>query len=157
MQAVPQVQTAWTSSMDTITSTSTNTSTFYYLKWVIVVVILGYLAYILYPYLSIFVKLVELIRAFLMKAFKTKDVEPLDVGAKLAENKQEKKQAEANQKIKFYCYNCKFHFGRKKDFYVRICPNCGSTNFVEEDRMVWFISNTLLITSDHFINHRPSF
>jgi hypothetical protein len=103
MQAVPQVQTAWTSSMDTITSTSTstNTNTFYYLKWLIVVVILGYLAYILYPYLSIFVKLVELIRAFLMKAFKTKDVEPLDVGAKLAENKQEKKQAEANEG---YCY-----------------------------------------------------
>ncbi len=47
-----------------------------------------------------------------------------------------KKQALANVKIKYYCYNCKFHFSRKKDFSVRMCPNCGAENFVEENKMI---------------------
>ena len=47
-----------------------------------------------------------------------------------------RKQALATQKIKFYCYQCKFHFARKKDFGIKLCPNCGSSNFVEEDRLV---------------------
>ena len=47
-----------------------------------------------------------------------------------------KKQAAAMQRQKFYCYDCKFHFSRKKEFPIRLCPNCGSENFVEEGRLI---------------------
>jgi DNA-directed RNA polymerase subunit RPC12/RpoP len=47
-----------------------------------------------------------------------------------------KKQAKALQKIRYYCYECKFHFSRKKDFPIRLCPNCGSENFVAESKLI---------------------
>ena len=53
-----------------------------------------------------------------------------------AEAEFKKKQALALQRSKYYCYDCKFHFSRKKDFMIRLCPNCGSENFVEEDKLI---------------------
>jgi DNA-directed RNA polymerase subunit RPC12/RpoP len=47
-----------------------------------------------------------------------------------------KKQAAALARLKYYCYDCKFHFSRKKDFMLRLCPNCGSENFVEEGKLL---------------------
>jgi predicted RNA-binding Zn-ribbon protein involved in translation (DUF1610 family) len=47
-----------------------------------------------------------------------------------------KQQQESMSKIKFYCYNCKFHFSRKKDFTIKSCPNCGSDNFVPESKIL---------------------
>jgi DNA-directed RNA polymerase subunit RPC12/RpoP len=47
-----------------------------------------------------------------------------------------RRQALAIARVKYYCYNCKFHFSRKKEFGIQLCPNCGSSNFVEEDRLV---------------------
>jgi hypothetical protein len=101
MQAIPQAQPTTMAALTSSAGTG-ESSTFFYVKWFMVVVILGYLVYVLRPYFSMFMKIVELIRKFLMKAFNKKDdVEPLDVGSKLAENKQEKKPAEANEG---YCY-----------------------------------------------------
>jgi len=54
----------------------------------------------------------------------------------IAEMEFNRKQSLLNQKIKYHCYNCKFHFSRKKDFPLQMCPNCGSGNFVEEGRLV---------------------
>jgi Zn finger protein HypA/HybF involved in hydrogenase expression len=48
----------------------------------------------------------------------------------VAEAEFRKKQAAVMQRIKYYCYECKFHFSRNKDFQLRLCPNCGSENFV---------------------------
>jgi hypothetical protein len=78
--------------------TSPGSSFLWYLKWFIIIVVLGYLVYILQPYFSMFLKIVELIRTFLKKAFQVEDIEP-DAGAKLVENKQEKDMAKAG-----YCY-----------------------------------------------------
>ena len=47
-----------------------------------------------------------------------------------------RKQALINSKAKFYCYNCKFHFSRRRELNIRICPNCGSENFVEEGKIL---------------------
>jgi Zn finger protein HypA/HybF involved in hydrogenase expression len=47
-----------------------------------------------------------------------------------------RRQALANMKVKYYCYDCKFHFARRKDFTINLCPNCGSGNFVEESRLL---------------------
>ncbi|MBW2967249.1 hypothetical protein KY362_02065 [Candidatus Woesearchaeota archaeon] len=47
-----------------------------------------------------------------------------------------RKQAIANARMKYYCYDCKFHFSRKKDFMINMCPNCGSENFVEEKKIL---------------------
>lgn len=61
----------------------------------------------------------------------------------LTKHKKEKEEAEfrrkqalQNQKLKYYCYNCKFHFSRKKEFGIRLCPNCGSENFVAENEII---------------------
>lgn len=53
-----------------------------------------------------------------------------------AEEEFRRKQAVALQRTKYYCYDCKFHFSRKKGFMLRLCPNCGSENFVEEDKLI---------------------
>jgi DNA-directed RNA polymerase subunit RPC12/RpoP len=53
-----------------------------------------------------------------------------------AELEFRRRQAMAMQKAKYYCYDCKFHFSRKKDFPINLCPNCGSGNFVPEDRLL---------------------
>lgn len=53
-----------------------------------------------------------------------------------AEAEFKRKQAVALQRMKYYCYDCKFHFSRKKDFTLRLCPNCGSENFVEEGKLI---------------------
>ena len=53
-----------------------------------------------------------------------------------AESEFKRKQAAILQKKKFYCYDCKFHFSRKKDFTIHLCPNCGSENFVEQDKLI---------------------
>jgi Zn finger protein HypA/HybF involved in hydrogenase expression len=53
-----------------------------------------------------------------------------------AEEEFRRKQAVALQRTKYYCYDCKFHFSRKKDFMLRLCPNCGSENFVEQDKLI---------------------
>ena len=47
-----------------------------------------------------------------------------------------RKQALIIQRMKYYCYDCKFHFSRKKDFPLRLCPNCGSENFVDEGKLI---------------------
>jgi Zn finger protein HypA/HybF involved in hydrogenase expression len=55
----------------------------------------------------------------------------------LAEAELKRKQAAlANVKLKYYCYNCKFHFSRRQGFPLSLCPNCGSGNFVEEKRIL---------------------
>ncbi|MBN1544223.1 hypothetical protein JW898_02040 [Candidatus Woesearchaeota archaeon] len=54
----------------------------------------------------------------------------------IAEAEFRRKQALATQRTKFYCYECRFHFSRKKDFPIRLCPNCGSENFVEEGKII---------------------
>lgn len=54
----------------------------------------------------------------------------------LAEAEFRKKQQEIVQRVKYYCYDCKFHFSRKKDFTIRLCPNCGSENFVQQDKLI---------------------
>lgn len=61
----------------------------------------------------------------------------------LSKNKREqeeaefrRKQAQVVQRMKYYCYDCKFHFSRKKEFPIRLCPNCGSENFVEEGKLM---------------------
>jgi len=54
----------------------------------------------------------------------------------LAEAEFKRKQAQIMQRMKYYCYDCKFHFSRKKDFSIRLCPNCGSENFVEEGKLL---------------------
>ena len=53
-----------------------------------------------------------------------------------AEAEFRRKQAAALQRTKYYCYDCKFHFSRKKDFTIRLCPNCGSENFVEQEKLI---------------------
>ncbi|MFH1063902.1 MAG: hypothetical protein V1729_02375 [Candidatus Woesearchaeota archaeon] len=53
----------------------------------------------------------------------------------LADMEFKKKQEAVVHKIKYYCYNCKFNFSRKKDFGIKLCPNCGSENFVSQDRL----------------------
>ncbi len=78
----------------------------WYLKWTIISGILIYLFFVLRPYFTIFVKLIELIRAFLTKAIDTtgdigKDiVDDAAVGSKLVVNKISKPSA----KSKGYCY-----------------------------------------------------
>ncbi|NQU79334.1 hypothetical protein HQ545_06225 [Candidatus Woesearchaeota archaeon] len=47
-----------------------------------------------------------------------------------------KKQEAALQKSKFHCYDCKFNFARRKEFKIRLCPNCGSENFVEQEKPI---------------------
>ncbi|MBW2971650.1 hypothetical protein KY359_01315 [Candidatus Woesearchaeota archaeon] len=54
----------------------------------------------------------------------------------IADAEFRRKQAVALQRMKYYCYDCKFHFSRKKDFPIRLCPNCGSENFVDEGRLI---------------------
>ena len=54
----------------------------------------------------------------------------------IADLEFKKKQAEIIERIKYYCYDCKFHFTRKKDFPLRLCPNCSSENFVEEGTLL---------------------
>jgi Zn finger protein HypA/HybF involved in hydrogenase expression len=49
---------------------------------------------------------------------------------------QRKAEARANTKVRFFCYQCKFHFSRKPGFPLSMCPNCGSTNFVPESRVI---------------------
>ena len=53
-----------------------------------------------------------------------------------AEAEFKRKQAAALQRIKYYCYDCKFHFSRKRDFMIRLCPNCGSENFVDQGKVI---------------------
>ncbi len=36
--------------------------------------------------------------------------------------------------LHFKCADCRFSFKRKEDFKLRICPNCGGTNFFAEGR-----------------------
>jgi len=52
-----------------------------------------------------------------------------------AEAEAKRKQAMLNQKVKYFCYQCKFHFSRKRDFPLGICPNCGSKNFIPESKL----------------------
>ncbi len=54
----------------------------------------------------------------------------------LSDMEFKKKQAAILQKVKYHCYSCKFNFSRKQDFTIRLCPNCGSENFVEHDKIV---------------------
>jgi len=54
----------------------------------------------------------------------------------IADADLKRRQALANMKIKYYCYECKFHFARKQDFPINMCPNCGSSKFVPEDRLM---------------------
>ncbi len=61
----------------------------------------------------------------------------------LDKHKREKEEAEFRKKqdaivskIKYYCYDCKFHFSRSKEFGIRLCPNCGSENFVSESKLI---------------------
>jgi DNA-directed RNA polymerase subunit RPC12/RpoP len=53
-----------------------------------------------------------------------------------ADAEAKRKAAMANMKMKYYCYNCKFSFTRKRDFYVNACPNCGGGNFVPESKVL---------------------
>lgn len=50
-----------------------------------------------------------------------------------AELEFKKKQEAVRQRMRYHCYNCKFNFTRGKEFNIKLCPNCGSENFVEQD------------------------
>lgn len=82
----------------------------WYLKWTILVGIFIYLYILLRPYFSIFIKLIELMRAFLSKAIDStgdigKDiVDDAAVGSKLVVNKISKPSAKASDPKKGYCY-----------------------------------------------------
>jgi len=82
----------------------------WYLKWTIISGILIYLFFVLRPYFTIFVKLIELIRTFLTKAIDTtgdigKDiVDDAAVGSKLVVNKISKPSAKSSESKKGYCY-----------------------------------------------------
>ena len=85
---------------------------FWYIKWVIIVSIIIYLYFLLRPYFTIFVKLIELIRKFLNKMIDAtgdigKDiVDDAAIGSKLVVNKLSKPSAKANvsELKKGYCY-----------------------------------------------------
>ena len=85
---------------------------FWYMKWFFIVSIIIYLYFVLRPYFTIFVKLIELIRKFLNKTIDAtgdigKDiVDEAAVGSKLVVNKISKPSAKANVSgpKKGYCY-----------------------------------------------------
>jgi len=84
----------------------------WYLKWFIILSILIYLYVVLRPYFTIFIKLIELIRAFLSKSIDVtgdigKDiVDEAAIGSKLVVNKISKPSAKSNDTEikKGYCY-----------------------------------------------------
>ena len=53
-----------------------------------------------------------------------------------AEAAAKRRQEMLNAKVKYFCYDCKFHFSRRRDFPLGLCPNCGSKNFVPEKQLM---------------------
>ena len=89
--------------MPMVTPTPEPTHYFWYLKWTVILVALGYFIYVVQPYFTILVKMVELIRKFFIKAFYVKDIE--EVSTKLVSNKLPPPAAKANnsESSKGYC------------------------------------------------------
>jgi hypothetical protein len=82
----------------------------WYLKWSVILVAIGYLLYVAQPYFALFVKMVELIRKFFIKAFYVtedigEEVSDTIVNSKLVANKLPPTSAKANdsESSKGYC------------------------------------------------------